>query len=291
MVTGKGRAASPIRPGLICKHTLLGEIPLRETGEFVTEAAITQLFDAYRGEVDRVNSLRSRERRIRGMRYSSFYTMFRFAQLLNLVEHIRDEPADYKRKAIVTTQTTLLRIERGPRGAAHVVTSSRRVFRLTELGRLDEICWSDLTNAWKLGVQCGQPLEYLPPTQAPPTEPLPAKPKAPTPPVEKPAGFSPYVWSEKPSVARFRSLLKHLYVLRELGLDATGVRKEVDRLSSFVGDWIIDTEDSLDDAEAVNNRRAINMYGTRLQLLTRADEALGDEDLDEAISAMEGLVR
>jgi hypothetical protein len=86
-------------------------------------------------------------------------------------------------------------------------------------------------------------------------------------------------------------LLKHLYVLRDLGIDAPGVRKEVGRLSQLMGDWIIDTEDSLDEAQAISNRKNINMYGTRLSLLTKADEALGDDDLNAAVTAMEELVK
>jgi hypothetical protein len=77
----KGRAASPVRPGLIIKKTLMGDLPL-DTGEYVTEAPIVYLFGAYKTEVARVNALREKGKRIRGMRYQSFYTAFRFAQLL-----------------------------------------------------------------------------------------------------------------------------------------------------------------------------------------------------------------
>jgi hypothetical protein len=141
MVLGKGRAASPVRPGLICKHTLLGEVPLRSTGEYVTEAAIVQLFDAYKGEVERVNSLRPKERRIRGMRYASFYTMFRFAQLLHLVEYVREEPMEFPPPGGM-----LLRVEKVA-GEAQVRISTRKIFRLTQIGMADEVCWADLTNA------------------------------------------------------------------------------------------------------------------------------------------------
>lgn len=282
MVSGKGRAASPIRPGLICKHTLLGEVPLRSTGEYVTEAAIVQLFDAYKGEVERVNSLRPKERRIRGMRYSSYYTMFRFAQLLGLVEFVREEPMEFPPPG-----GSLYRVEKEPSGGMQVRISMRKIFRLTSTGTVDEACWGDLTNAWKLGTQCGRPLEYIPPSQEAPTPPVPPKPKAPKP-VERPEGFTIYQWSERPSATSLKTLLRHLHTLQDLGIDAPGVRKEMDRLSMVVGGWVVETEDSLETAKATKNYKAINMYGARLTMLTKLSEALMDENLDEAIAIMEG---
>jgi hypothetical protein len=280
-LTTRGRAASPIRPGLICKRTLLGEVPLRSTGEYVTEAAIVQLFDAYKGEVERVNSLRPKEQRIKGMRYQSFYTMFRFAQLLGLVEFVREEPMEFPPPG-----GNLYRTEKQADGSMVVRVSNRKIFRLTASGTADEICWADLTNAWKLGRECGRPLEYIPPEQVPPTQPVPPKPKAPKV-VERPEGFNIYQWSAKPTIAGFKTLLNHLYTLRELGLKAQGVAKEIDRLSMVVGGWIVETEDSLETAKATENRRSINMYGARLSMLTKLDEALMDEDLDRAIAVME----
>jgi hypothetical protein len=256
----------------------MGEIPL-DTGEAVREAAIVQLFNAYKGEVNRINSLREKSRRIRGMRYSSFYTMFRFAQLLGLVEHVRDEPMEYP-----PPNGNLYQIYKSGEDLG-VRISARKIFRLTSSGMSDELCWSDLTNAWKNGIQCGQAVSYDIPE---PSTPTPIKrEKVEEPP---PTTFTPYEWNTLPAVSRFNSLLAHLRILNSLGLVSRGVRKEVERISYLIGDWIIHTEDSLEEAQQKQIQRSISVYTKRLRLLTLADEALGDEDLGRAIEALEELV-
>lgn len=261
----------------------MGEVPLM-SGEYVTEAAIVDLFNAYKGEVARVNALRPKDRRIHGMRYQSFYTMYRFAQLLGLVEHVRDEPMLFP-----PPRGTLIRIEK-ENTEARIRTSDRKIFRLSELGRADERSWSDLTTAWKEQWTRPQPIEYIPPIQVPPTEPAPPKPKPVRKPVEKPTTFSPYVWKETPSRANFRSLLRHLYILKELGIDSPGVGDEVERLSMSLGDWIIDTEDKIEEARSINYRAGVEENTRKLNSLNTLAEALGEGDLDAATPALEELV-
>lgn len=290
----RGRAASPVRPGIIVKKTLMGEVPLI-TGEYVHEAAITDLYNAYRGEVDRVNSLRPKIRKIRGMRRLSFFTMFRFAQLLRLVELVREEPMLYP-----PPKGNLLRIEM-TNTEARIVVSSRKIFRLTTVGEVDEKCWSDLTNAWKEGWEPGQPLEYIPPTQIPPAPPVPSKPAVPKKPVAPPTELRPYVWVEFPSLSRFRSLLKHLYDIQALGVDFPGVRRELNRLSGGIGDWIDDSENKLKEAEAINAIYQIERYTIRIKLLSELSNLLSQVYAEEtkkaevaltrAISTLEDLVR
>ena len=94
MTTLRGRAASPVRPGAITKQVLLGEVPLL-TGELVFEAAITDLHSAYKMALSRYNELRPKPKHIRGMTMHSFYTMFKFAQLLGLVELVRTESMQF----------------------------------------------------------------------------------------------------------------------------------------------------------------------------------------------------
>lgn len=286
----RGRAASPIRPGLIVKRVLVGELPL-DTGEIVSEAAITDLFKAYKAELDRVNALRPKEKHIRGMRYSSFYTMFRFAQLKGLVELVRTEEADYYRKTIITAQSTLLRVEKGPRGASRVVASSRRVFKATEVGVVDEVCWADLTNAWKNNIEPGHKLEYIPPTQ----ELEEAKQKVSK--VRKrieetPAGqptFTPFTWKTTMNPTNLKALIRHLQFLDSLGVSDPEVVKETRILSSKLGDWIINAEDSLDDAKAINNKEAIAKYTKIVSVLERASEVLEDGNINGTIELLQQI--
>lgn len=280
MATLRGRAAFPIHPGKIVKLTLLGRIPL-VTGELVEEAAITDIFGAYKGEVARVNELRPREKRIHGMRYSSFYTMFRFSRLLGLVQLVREEPMLFPPPG-----EPLLRIEKRE-GKAEVQVSTRKIFKLTETGALDEKSWSDLTRAWKEQWPRPQPLFVV---YAEVPLPAPPKPKVKLPP-KPPIGFTPYEWHESPSVARFKSLLAHMRTLHASGLEFPGVREEVDRLSMLIGDWSMAEEDDLEEAQAIGHRKAIERHELRIPLLEKLLEALDDRDLETAISALEDLAK
>lgn len=279
MVTPRGRAASPVRPGFIVKKTLQGEIPLRDTGELVHEAAIVDLFNSYKGELERINSLRLKANQIRGMRYQSFYTMFRFARLLGLVELVREEPMIFP-----PPRGNLVRVDRVD-SALGVVVSTRKVFRLTSIGEVDERCWSDLTSAWKEGWAPGEPAPYVPPPVAPPPRPKPIER-----PVVPPKEFTPYKWVETPSIARFRSLLKHLYNLQALGIDFPGVVEEIRRLSTLIGDWALDAEDSRGEAAAIGAMEQVRKYESWIKLINELGEALDDRDIDEAILILEVLV-
>jgi len=271
----RGRAASPIRVGFIVKGALRGNIPL-ETGELVREAAIVDLFGAYKGEVERVNALRTKPKKIRGMRWASFYTAFRFAKALGLVEIVREEPMLYPPPG-----DDLLRVEKVA-GVATIVKSSRKVFRLTETGQIDEKCWSDLTTAYKESWAPGQPLAYAVPP--PVRRRVPVVPEVPV------EGFRPYVWEELPSLSKFRTLLRHLSRLQDLGTEYPGVKEEVERLSMAIGDWIMDAEDSLETAKSINATTQIKMYGARLSLLKGLSDSLDKGDITEGMEILTTLI-
>ncbi len=305
----KGRAASPIRPGLIAKHVLMGKIPL-DTGEYVTEAAITDIFKAYKSELGRVNDLRPRNKYIRGMRYSSFYTMFRFAILKGLVEMLREEEAAYNRKKTITLENTLFRVEK-INNKPHIMISTRKVYKLSDVGYEDEKCWSDLTNAWKLNWGVGQKLNYElpilteeeikkkeePKGEEPKEEKIEevkekAKTTKPKPKEEKPAGFVSILskWKDIYTIKRANDLISHLKILYSLGVNFPGVAKESDTIASLLADWIIDMEDR---AKSSKKHDDIIKYQARTDALNRASEELSEIPLanDNILIAITALER
>jgi len=280
-MTLRGRAASPIRVGFIIKAALQGNLPLR-SGELAHEAAIADLFGAYKSELERVNALRTKPKRIHGMRWASFYTVFRFAKVLGLVEFVREEPMIYPPPG-----GDLLRVEKGDNGHPKVVKSTRKIFRLSSAGGVDEKCWSDLTRAFKESWTPGQPLAEGPaPSIVPPV-----RRRAPKVTEEPVVGFRPFAWEEVPSVNKFRSLLKHLNILRSLGYDYPGVNEEIERLSMAIGDWIMDAEDSLESAKSLNATTKIKMYSTRLKLLKGLSDTLGEGTVAEAMEMLSSLIK
>ncbi len=278
MVTPRGRGATPVRPGLVTKGVLLGQIPLA-TGELVTEAAITDLHSSYKELIKRENTLRPKARRLRGMTAQSFKTLFKFAQLLNLVELVREEPMLYPPPG-----GPLYSI-RKPDGEPRVVISARRIFRLTAVGTEDERSWSNLCRAWREGWSAPEKIEYVPP-YVPPVE---APPVAP-PPVEPPEVFIPYKWMPTPSTARFKTLLAHLETMEAFGAGEPEIAAEIDRLSMVVSDCVIESCDALDDARAINKTRAIRRLEPQFKSITALTEALMDGDLRRAITSLREIV-
>jgi len=137
----KGRGAQPIHPGLTIKGVLIGKIPLA-TGDLVTEASITDIHNAYRELLWQVNTLRPKSRKLRGMRYPSFYALFRLARYLGLVEFVRDEPMLFP-----PPKGHLYSLRKN--AEMEVVVSTRRIYRLTDKGREAEQSWQNLHRAWR----------------------------------------------------------------------------------------------------------------------------------------------
>lgn len=273
MVAPRGRAAQPIRPGLTIKSVLLGQLPLR-TGELVSEAAITDIHSAYKNLTKQENALRPKAKRLRGMTYRSFITLFKFAQLLGLVELVREEPMQYPPPG-----GDLLSV-RKPDGI-HVAISVRRVFKLSALGAEDERSWTNLNRAWREGWPAPQKVE-VPPVPIP----VPVKP-----PVKPPVVFAVFKWVATPSPRQYRLLLAHLERLDSIGIDNPDVASEIDRLASLIGDWIIAIEDDLEEAKSIQYTEAIHRYEHILGSLTVVSEALGDNDLTKAADALRELVK
>lgn len=297
----RGRAASPVRVGYIIKGVLSGELPL-STGELTNNAAIVDIYNAYKTQVDNINSTRMSNNRIMGMKSHSFYTVFRFAKKLGLVVHVRSEDMIYP-----PSGGPLLSIEKD-NGGARVVDSRRKIYQLTSLGRNEVVPWGDLTGAFKQG--WGPGIEIRPP--APPTTPvskpvskpvstsIPTQASAQRPTAtQRPARagvkskaktFMPYKWSATPTLMRFSTLLKHLVDLSNIGVSNKDVATEMDRLSISIGDWSIDAEDSLEAAKSINNTSEITKQQRRMNIFNGMSEALENKELHEAIEMLNGLI-
>jgi len=283
----RGRAASAIRPGVITKRVLLGELPL-ETGEFVSEAAIVDLFGAYRRQLYEYNQTHERSHHIKGMHHRSFYTMFRFARLLGLVEFVREEEADWKRKAAVTPATSLMRLEQ-TEGELTQRISNRRVFRLTDVGKEDVKAWLDLTNAWKEQWPVPQYAE-IPVIVEEVEEAAPeVKERKPREAVEK-VTVPTLKLQVKPTKGQYLLLLKHLRKLNEIGIDSKKVQKEVDKLANAVGEWVAEAIESLQNASDLGDAGKAVAYRHLRNVLTDVDEGLLDRDIPRAIEHLEKLV-
>lgn len=280
-VTLRGRAASPVRPGIVIKAVLTGQTPLL-TGEIVTEASITSLHSTYQDLIKHENALRTRAKRLRGMTYPSFLKVFKFAHLLHLVELVREEPMEYP------PATGNLYSVRKPNDVPEVVISMRRFFKITPLGAEDEKSWTNLCRAWIEQWPAPAKAEYMPPVYVP-REPKPKEPKPEK--VSKEAlPFTPYKWSEESSIEEFGRLAAHLWKLGDLGIETRGVAGEVAILSAKMTGWIMEIDEALDDAKAISYTVAVRRYSKWLDLITATKEALLDQDIPRAIENLEALV-
>ena len=275
--TLRGRAASPVRPGLVVKSVLLGQTPLA-TGELVFEAAIVELHGAYKELVRQENDLRPRARRLKPMTAYSFKTLFKFAQLLNLVELVREEPMQFPPPG-----GNLLQI-RKPNGEPYVVVSVRRVFKLTAIGAEDEKSWTNLCRAWIDKWPAPQAAEYLPPTMPgrPRREEVVEEPKVTT--------FTPYKWKARFSATNLTSLIEHLEMLSELGVDSPGVTDELTLLSGRVAGWIIEAEESYDEVKSIGYTAEMERFQGIIAGLTALREALLDHNISGSVAILAELV-
>jgi len=160
------------------------------------------------------------------------------------------------------------------------VISARRVFKLSAVGTEDERSWSNLCRAWREGWPAPTRVEY-----APSYAPIP-KPPTVKPPTKIPEVFTPYKWPPRPTIARFKTLLAHLETMEAIGATDPEVAAEINRLSMLVGDWVMEIDDTLDDARAINNTRVIRRLEPWHKSITALLEALMDGDLRRAISSL-----
>lgn len=307
----RGRAASPIRPGLMVKQFLSGELPLAD-GRTVSEASIVELFNAYKSRVDYHNQFYERKHAIKGMNHRSFYTMFRFAQLLGLVEFVREEAADWHRTGQITKSSSLTRVERSPEtGRLSVRVSNRKVFKLTSIGELDVKSWLDLTRAWK--EQWAAPQVVPIPIYKVADEDIvsediakeeimstqPAKrgrklgstaEKTQKTPAEK-VVVPTLKLKTSPSAEEYRRLITHLEELQEFSASSVKVAREVERLTGQVGEWVVDLIETEEDAKNVGAKNRAGQLKKLRLALTEIDENLMDMDLQSAIDNLKKLLQ
>ncbi len=249
-VTLRGRAATPVRPGLVTKSVLMGVTPLA-TGELVHEAAITDLHSAYKELIKGENAARVKAKRLRGMTYPSFLKLFKFAQLLNLVELVREEPMQFPPPG------GNLISARKPDGI-HAVVSVRRIFKLTPIGMEDERSWTNLCKAWIEGWPAPQKAVYLPPVYTPrPYKERPPKEALPSPEV---VGFTPYVWREPFGPETLSALAEHIRTLDLLGIEFRGVSVEVSKRTSKVSGWYVEADEGYDEVKAIGYTSEIRRF-------------------------------
>ena len=148
----RGRAASPVRPGLTIKRVLWGREPLA-TSEYVTEASISDIHRVYRRLIYEENQLRKREHRLRGMNIHSFTTLFKFARYLGLVEFVRNDNRlfDYGGNLYRVETDAGISIVEGKHSSTglHIAKGNRKIFRLSEKGLADHSSWFDLRKTWQ----------------------------------------------------------------------------------------------------------------------------------------------
>lgn len=270
----KGRAATPIRPGIMIKQVLTGQTPLH-TGETVSESAIVDLHSTYKELIRRENTLRPKVKRLRGMTYPSFLKIFKFAQLLHLVELVREEPMSFP-----PPRGNLYSL-RKPDGV-HVVTSTRRVFKITAVGAEDEKSWTNLCKAWIEGWAAPQAIVYVVPpiVEKPPVVKVPPK-------VKPPKKFK---WVEVPTKRQFGLLMAHLESLAAIGIADPAVAAEVHVLSMKPGDWLIWIDDALEDARAVGNVAEIKKLEGWTSGITSMMEFLEEDNFEGAIASLREIV-
>jgi len=296
----RGRAASTIRPGAIVKQVLLGEVPL-ETGELVSEAAITDLHSAYKFALSRYNELRLKSKHIRGMTMHSFYTMFKFAQLLGLVEFVRTEPM-----LSPPPSGSLYTVEKVEKtGRVRAIISLRRIFKLTTKGTEDERSWLDLTRAWKEQWSAPEKVAHFPTLAealAPPVvkeikEVVEKAKVAKKEKVTRPrkvelvpeAPIPLFKWTATPSKRQYTLLLDHLVDLQKLDQTRPDVAQHISSMETRVGDWTVEIEDRRDIAKNEGKVAVVEKLTLEAVLLSRLFESIIDGDLERAVEAVREL--
>jgi len=279
----RGRAAQPLRPGLITKAVLLGDIPLRvsktDPGKMVREAAVTDIHSTYKVLTQEENITRPRDKKLRGMSYASFITMFRFARCLGLVEKVREEPLLFP-----PPDVTLLSI-RKPDDVPEVVESKRVIYRLTRIGTEDELAWTNLRRAWAEHWPVPQKaIEEIPlavPAKPPVVEEVPI--------VAPPVELKMPKLAETPSIAQFKKLLAYLKWVRDTGISGMALTNRLDAMSGYVGDWDMWIGDLLEDAREAGQKSKIAKLTFWSKHIKEAVEGFLDEDLLGVIGALEKL--
>ena len=331
----RGKPASPARPGKLIKEVLMGQRPL-VSGDLVKEAAIVDLHNVYKNFIYEQNMTRAKGSKLKGMVYSSFLRLFKFAQLLDLVTLVREEPMLFP-----PGKKNLYSVRKRPTDGTRVfaVISKRRVFKLSELGKADELSWTDLCRAWRENWSAPQaapvyayeeeeveieevekaeeveeaeqvtPIPIPTPKVAEPPKARTKKRGRPSKKAVKEAEVAAeakivqeetakgiviptmFEYDANPSKEQYIALLDQLNKLNIVGIDNKRVEKRVDKLADVVGEWVVNTIESLQDAQDAHIAKKIMEYRFLRITLTELDEALLDRDIPQAIEVMAKLVK
>jgi len=274
--TLKGRANTPVRPGFVVKNVLMGQQAVYLTGELTTEVSVVDLHRTYKALVKEENQSRPIAKRLRGMTYKSFVTLFKFAQLKGLVELVEEREME-----MPPPSGHLLSIRKEGEEFG-VVRSKIRVFRLTEAGRQDERSWANLCKSWIEGWPVPQPLGYAIPT----TRPLVVRP-----PIKEEPTWTPIKKAETYSIRAATTMLKHLKILDVVGINSPGVRDELERVVSIMADWDVNLDIKIEKEEAKKkpSEELLERYNEKKEDISTVAEHLEEGELKEAIEAMEKL--
>lgn len=223
------------------------------------------------------NTSRPRARKLKGMTYRSYLTLFKFAQLLNLVTFVREEPMQFPPPG-----GNLYSI-RKPDGIETII-SVRRIFKISPVGAEDEKSWMNLCRAWRENWPAPQKVEYLPPYVPPPEKVVP--------PVEvekKP--WVPFKRTTRATARQISLLHKHLERLVDAGITAPGVDREVERLASMMVDWSTESEDAVVRTKKAGKLKAAKHHTRLYEAFNKLELALIDRDLKKAKVLMEDLIK
>lgn len=131
----RGRAAAEIRTGLFIRGWL---------GK-VGEDSIIGIHGALKSEIGRRNALRPKAKWLRAPTYESFVKYFGHLRRWGLVEFVREEPTEYAHEKLVSIRMTGPWSDERPLPPMNVVSSARRIYRLSALGKRPEVdfLWED----------------------------------------------------------------------------------------------------------------------------------------------------
>ncbi len=132
----RGGAAREIRTGRFIRDWL----------EKVGEDSITGIHGALKSQIGIRNLVRPKAKWLRAPTYESFLKYFGHLRRLGMVEFVREEPTEWVyHEKLVSIRMTGLWPDARPLPPMQVVPSTRRIYRLTALGRSAQMdfLWDD----------------------------------------------------------------------------------------------------------------------------------------------------
>ena len=132
----RGGAAKEIRTGRF----------IREWLEKVGEDSISGMHSALKSEINRRNLLRPKAQWLKAPTYESFLKYFGHLRRLGLVEFVREAPTEWVyHDKLVSIRLTGPWPDSRPLPTTEVVPSTRRIYRLSDLGRspVVDFLWDD----------------------------------------------------------------------------------------------------------------------------------------------------